>query len=114
MTRAARGEARAYFELAAASQTDDCIAWPFNQDERGRGQINIDQHPRRVAPLMCERAHGPRPPGMVACHAPGVCHDPNCINPRHLRWDTQANNLRDMWMDGTMQLRLGRRHIRNR
>jgi hypothetical protein len=45
---------------------------------------------------------GPPPfPRAVAAHAPLVCHNPACVNPRHLRWASQAENAADMKIDGT-------------
>lgn len=42
-----------------------------------------------------------RPGRNVAAHAPQVCHQPACINPRHLRWALPDENMGDRVLDGT-------------
>jgi hypothetical protein len=38
---------------------------------------------------------------MIAAHEPETCHNPSCINPRHLRWATDQENAADRIIDGT-------------
>ena len=42
--------------------------------------------------LVLEMHQGPRPQGAVMRH---LCHNPLCINPDHLRWGTQKENIHD-------------------
>lgn len=35
--------------------------------------------------------------GLEACHRPGVCDDPVCINPAHLYWGTPDQNRWDRY-----------------
>lgn len=91
----------AYFSALRASQTDECITdWPF-------GLIyspNYGPRPRGYKPggVSCPASHivleltgrpRPEPPGDEALHS---CDVPMCLNPRHLRWGSQADNAADM------------------
>mgnify|MGYP000207962994 CR=1 FL=1 len=95
--RAARGQARAWLTafLAAPQQTDECLLWPFGRWTNGYGRVGD----KGVHAVVCEHSHGPRPPGMEACHS----HTGNkhCINPRHLRWGTRQENAADTIAHGT-------------
>jgi hypothetical protein len=42
--------------------------------------------------LVCELAHGKPKEGQVTRHS---CDKPACINPHHLAWGTQSDNVRD-------------------
>lgn len=57
-------------------------------------RINIDgRRNTRVLRIQCERYHGPAPvDGMDVCHS---CDNKRCCNPRHLRWGTRSDNVRD-------------------
>lgn len=51
-----------------------------------------DSKTHRVAALVCTAFHGPRPPGMQACHNDGCKANNSAAN---LRWDTPKNNQLD-------------------
>lgn len=40
--------------------------------------------------IICWAFHGPPAPGQVVMH---LCNCPRCMNPAHLKWGTQAENL---------------------
>lgn len=100
--RAARGEARSWLLARVHADTDECIEdWPFSVDEHGYPRIRwgTDRRRPKVAAVMCELTHGPKPrPELEACHD---CGNHRCINGRHLRWDTHASNQADMRRHGT-------------
>ena len=95
-----------FIEYAIAAQTDDCIEWPFSfiRSQWGsRPTISIAGNTEYVERIVCERAYGPPPtPEHMAAHAPIRCHNSLCINHRHLRWATNAENQADRHLDNTM------------
>ncbi|MGL4300061.1 MAG: hypothetical protein ACRCW4_13405 [Candidatus Neomicrothrix subdominans] len=97
-----RGAAPAFIEMAVASQTDECIIWPYSLTAAGYGRLRINGRVEHATRVVLTRTVGPAPtPGMEAAHAPDICHNPPCINPRHLRWATRAENDADRLIDGT-------------
>jgi hypothetical protein len=83
---------------------DDCLIWPFSRDKRdGYGRVHrIGKGVVTTASnYMCELAHGPSPEGRDQCaHSCGKGHD-GCVNPKHLRWATTAENQADRLIHGT-------------
>lgn len=80
---------------ALASNTDECMIWPFSVRNSGYGawsirtnciKTNYDAHR-----YVCQRAHGNQP-GMEAAHH---CGNKLCVNPRHIYWATHAANMED-------------------
>lgn len=51
-----------------------------------------------VHAMVCETFHGPRPPGMQACHENG---DPSDCRADNLRWDVPQKNAADRVRHGT-------------
>jgi hypothetical protein len=98
-----QGAVRKEFERLALIETDECIVWPFGR-EHGYASLAMDGKQRRLAVVVLERRVGPRPAGMLACHAPVICHDRACINYRHLRWATFTENALDRALDDTNRL----------
>lgn len=75
---------------------DDCISWPFSVSSHGRGSLYGSKYGCRSAPkAMCVAAHGgPPTPESVAAHSCGNGHL-GCMNPRHIRWATHMENVKD-------------------
>lgn len=95
------GETLAFLESALAAQTDECIGWPFSKDHNGRGKLKYNGRMSYASRVVCERAHGAPPtPKHDAAHSCGKGHE-GCINHRHLRWATRAENHADKLIHGT-------------
>lgn len=96
-----RGEPAAVLSRAIRSQTDECIIWPFSK-KNGYGEVFIDGKKHYTHRYVLTATFGAAPsPNMDAAHAPVICHNKACINPRHLRWATRLENAEDRALDGT-------------
>jgi hypothetical protein len=101
---ATKGDGAAYKWLLAHVdyRGDDCLKWPFGGDPKsGRGCLQHNGVRGWAHRWMCKLAHGEPPtPKHKAAHDCGKGHE-GCINPRHLKWKTQAENLADCIIHGT-------------
>jgi hypothetical protein len=98
--RAARGEAQLFLRKALDYAGDECLIWPFSKLKAG-AQINWKGQPRLAARVLCELVHGPPPtPKHESAHSCGKGHL-GCIAPRHVRWATHAENVKDMFIHDT-------------
>lgn len=105
------GQPRQFLEKALNSETDECIVWPFSKKTKsGYGNIRHNGRMVYVHRLCLELKMGRAiRPKMQAAHAPGICHNRLCVNPRHLREATVSQNNTDKEIDGTMPL--GDQHV---
>jgi hypothetical protein len=99
----AKGAVPAWISAHVSYAGDDCLKWPFEAMSRGQGIVRLSGGRNMVASrYMCMLAHGAPPtPEHEAAHSCGKSHL-GCINPRHLRWATSAENKADMIGHGTV------------
>lgn len=94
---------RQWLQRHANYQGDDCLVWPFSHAPHGRGIVAFEGCNRSAPGAMARLAHGEPPgPDHQAAHTCGNGHK-GCINPRHLRWATQAENEQDKRAHGTLR-----------
>lgn len=89
----------AFIEAALMSAQEECLLWPYRLGGWGYPEIIRSGKIFRVNRLVCQRAHGAPPTD--AHEAAHNCGKPECLNPRHLRWATHAENLADKLIHGT-------------
>lgn len=79
---------------------DGCWRWlGYVMPSTGYGHMSFctDKRRSRAHRYAYELFKGPIPKGMVVMHK---CDDPLCVNPKHLKVGSQADNLRDMRIKG--------------
>lgn len=105
-----RGWAWGEFLRLFAVNTDDCVVWPYGGTAAGYGLVVTDDGRRVYTHRMAlELTVGPPPAGRFeAAHS---CNNPPCMNARHLRWATVAENQADRLLAGTDHR--GERHPRS-
>lgn len=85
-------------EVAATYSGSDCLPWPYRTNPQGYAQLTGGAN---VCRSICEAINGPPPsPQHEAAHTCGR-GDQGCVNGRHLRWATRAENEADKVFHGT-------------
>jgi hypothetical protein len=88
-------------EVAATYEGDECLTWPYSVDLNGRGSVWVDGKSEQASRFLCTLAHGAPPDSEhEAAHICGKGHE-GCLNPRHLKWKTPAENQADRLIHGT-------------
>jgi hypothetical protein len=90
------GQAKAFLDDVVLSFSgDDCLDWPFARSRNGYASIRLNRKTHNLHRLVCKLVHGD-PPTLKheAAHSCGRGSS-GCVNPRHLRWATSAENRAD-------------------
>jgi hypothetical protein len=77
-----------------------CIIWPFSLRGEGYGAIEFEGEQTNAHRVALRLFTGRNPRHLNALHGP--CHKPACVNPHHLSWGTQSQNMLDKRRDGTV------------
>lgn len=77
---------------------DECWDWRGALGKRGYGSISVNGTSCHATHFALELDGRSRPsPRHGACHS---CDRPSCVNPAHLWWGTQRDNLQDAAQKG--------------
>lgn len=74
-------------------ETDDCVEWPGHRNRAGYGRLTAGTTTQFVHRTALEIHSGESPVELNALHS---CHNPACMNHRHLRWGNHSDNAADM------------------
>lgn len=88
--------------IANPCDTEECIIWPFGTNDKGYAQLRYHGTMVYVSRVVLKNLVGDPPTDKhEAAHKPIVCHNPACVNVKHLDWKTRTENRADTYLDGT-------------
>ena len=93
------GKLAAWLTANCQPDHDRCVFWPFHIGPNGYAFVSIEQQQTGAHRESCRISHGEPPsPEHESAHS---CGNRACINGRHLRWATAAENAADRIIHGT-------------
>lgn len=81
--------------IPAELPENECWEWPIGKDQDGYGLIQFAKRQMRAHIVSYTIHHGPVPDHMLVLHDPLLCNNASCVNPKHLRVGSNAENMRD-------------------
>lgn len=100
--RAPNGEPLRFFlEDVLPYSGSDCLIWPYARDDAGYARLYDGARMKAAHRMVCEQIYG-APPSRKhhAAHSCGKGHE-GCVSPKHVRWATVTENMRDRVEHGT-------------
>lgn len=98
-----KGEPLRFLQGVVENPPAGCVLWPYAKHPLGYGRLRVGKKMVPAHRLGWEMYHGKEMrDGMHAAHAPGICHEPSCVNPTHIREATPTENHADKHVDGTV------------
>lgn len=92
-----------FLRAAITNPGSACIVWPYGKARGGYGSVWFEGRKCRAHRVALSLySEKPLPPGLEVAHAV-ECHNPACINPRHLRLATASENHADKVLNGTLR-----------
>lgn len=74
-----------------------CWLWREHKSTTGYGRIRVGKKMKKAHRVSYELFVGRIPEGAWVLHS---CHNPQCVNPKHLKTGSPADNTRDMMEAG--------------
>lgn len=102
-TSTGKGEVKEFLNnIAIPYEGDSCLEFPYARSRSGHGHVSKSAFGTGEAHVYVAVAvHGPKPSDKhEVCHS---CGNPPCVNPKHLRWGTRKDNVRDAIEHGTFK-----------